>query len=201
MVGYGLLAQPWKRESGSAMDRLLALSRSKEILTRKKQSKLWKEEPKMIEWIPNKELPYWSQWWRSQTSWWRLPQGELVKFGIGKLDMWHFKSLQFRVCTLFSIFLRTTEQAQAYLKIWVLVSDWTYIFPSLFECAQNNFFHVFVIFKHPWYPTASSLNMPLYPSLLLIVVDTGSFWIQGHCTEQSTHCAMRRKVANIGDTQ
>ena len=32
--------------------------RLKYILTRKKQSKLWKEEPKMIEWIPNKELPY-----------------------------------------------------------------------------------------------------------------------------------------------
>ena len=24
----------------------------------------------------------------------RLPQGEKVKFGIGKFDMWHFKSLQ-----------------------------------------------------------------------------------------------------------
>ena len=36
MVWYGLLAQPGKRESGSAIDNLLAQSRSKEILTIKK---------------------------------------------------------------------------------------------------------------------------------------------------------------------
>ena len=33
-----------------------------------------------------------------------------------------------------------------HLKILVLVSQWTYIFPSLFECAENTLFHIFVIF-------------------------------------------------------
>ena len=33
-----------------------------------------KEDPKMLEWIPNKELPHWSRWWRSQTSWRRRPR-------------------------------------------------------------------------------------------------------------------------------
>ena len=33
-----------------------------------------KEEPKMLEWVLNKELPYWSRWWRSQTNWRRRPR-------------------------------------------------------------------------------------------------------------------------------
>ena len=32
--------------------------------------------------------------------------------------------------------------------------------------------------------------MPLYPPLLLFVSDAGSWKVQGHRTEQSTHCAM-----------
>ena len=54
---------------------------------------------------------------------------------------------QCAMCTLFSIFFRATVQAETYLKIGVLVSHWTYICPSLFECAENTFFHIFVIFK------------------------------------------------------
>ena len=49
---------------------------------------------------------------------------------------------------------------------------------------------------NPWFPlkhapvsTPSFLNMPLCPPLLLMVWDTGSK-IQGHRTEQSTHCAL-----------
>ena len=95
---------------------------------------------------------------------------------------------QCTMCSLFRIFLRATEQAQAYLKIWVLVSHWTYICPSFFECAQKYIFWRFRDFppKHASKSTPSSLNMPL----LFIVVDSGSFWIQGHRTEQSTHCAL-----------
>ena len=48
---------------------------------------------------------------------------------------------------VFSIFFRATEQAQTYLKIWVLVSHWTYTYPSLFECAENTSYHIFAIFK------------------------------------------------------
>ena len=36
--------------------------------------------------------------------------------------------------------------------------------------------------------------MPLYPPLLLIVSDTGPFWLQGHRTTQSAHCAMVVKI-------
>ena len=50
---------------------------------------------------------------------------------------------------------------------------------------------------NPWFSlkyapvsSPSSLNMPLYPPLLLIVSDTGPFWLQGHRTTQSAHCAM-----------
>ena len=42
---------------------------------------------------------------------------------------------------------RLTEQAQTYPKIFVLVSHLTYICASLFECAENAIFHIFVIFK------------------------------------------------------
>ena len=38
--------------------------------------------------------------------------------------------------------------------------------------------------------TPSSINMPLYPPLLLIVSDTGPFWLHGHHTTQSAHCAV-----------
>ena len=38
--------------------------------------------------------------------------------------------------------------------------------------------------------------MPLYPPLLLIVFCTGSFWIQGHRTEQSTHYALQLNFLN-----
>ena len=51
------------------------------------------------------------------------------------------------MCSLFSIFFRATMQAQTYVKIGVLASQWTKICPSLFECAENTFFHIFVIFK------------------------------------------------------
>ena len=54
---------------------------------------------------------------------------------------------QCAMCTLFSIFFRATVQAHIYLKIGVLVSHWTYICPSLFEYAENTFFHIVVIFK------------------------------------------------------
>ena len=52
---------------------------------------------------------------------------------------------QCSMCSLFSIFLRATEQAHTYLIIWVLVSHWTYICSSLFECAQN----IFLCFLNP----------------------------------------------------
>ena len=49
----------------------------------------------------------------------------------------------------------------------------------------------------PWFPlkcgpvsTPSSLNMALYPPLLLIVSDTGPFWLQSHRTTQNAHCAL-----------
>ena len=54
---------------------------------------------------------------------------------------------QCSICSLFRIFFRATMQAQTYLKIGVLASHWTKICPSLFECAENTFFHIFVIFK------------------------------------------------------
>ena len=62
-VWYGLLAQPGKRESSSEIDRLSAQSRLKYILIKKEAYKALlrstsKEEPKMLEWIPNKEHPY-----------------------------------------------------------------------------------------------------------------------------------------------
>ena len=55
---------------------------------------------------------------------------------------------------------------------------------------------------NPWFSlkyapvfTPSSLNMPLYPSLL-IVSDTGPFWLQGHRTSQSAHCAVQSRVSH-----
>ena len=92
-------------------------------------------------------------------------------------------SLHCKRCTLFSIFFCTTEQAQTYLKIWVLVSQWTYICRSLLKCAENTFFLHFCDFQtlDTWFPlkyapvsTPSSLNVPLYSPLLLIVSNTGS---------------------------
>ena len=98
------------------------------------------------------------------------------------------------------IFPRNRISSDLDLKIWVLVTRWTYICPSLIECAKNTFFHFFFYFQSLdlWFPpkyapvsTPSFLNMPLYPPLLFIVSDTGSQKIQEHRIEQSTHCAVR----------
>ena len=54
---------------------------------------------------------------------------------------------QCSICSLFRIFFRATMQAETFVKIGVLASHWTKICPSLFECAENTFFHIFVIFN------------------------------------------------------
>ena len=48
--------------------------------------------------------------------------------------------LQCTMCSLKSIFFRATEQPQTYLKFSKILSYWTYIFPSLFECAERTLF-------------------------------------------------------------
>ena len=40
-----------------------------------------------------------------------------------------------------------TEQAETYLKIYVLIYHWTYICPSLFSWKENMVFEETVIFK------------------------------------------------------
>ena len=60
-----------------------------------------KEEPKMLEWIPNKELPYWSWWWRSQTSWRRrLKSSTSSSRRISQVWNWKVRHLAFEVAPM-----------------------------------------------------------------------------------------------------
>ena len=63
MVWYGLLAQPRNREKAARKLIVCRHNQVKEDLDKKEaikalQRNTSKEEPKMLEWIPNKEHPY-----------------------------------------------------------------------------------------------------------------------------------------------
>ena len=95
-----------------------------------------------------------------------------------------------------------TEKAETYLQscaLCVLIDYSTYL--SLLvrlEGKHDSWGNREFQFLDLWFPpkyspvsTPSSLNMPLYPPLLLIVSDTGLFWLQGHRTTQNSHCALQ----------
>ena len=59
-----------------------------------------------------------------------------------------YKHCDMAQCVLCSVYLSAQpNKLRTILKVEILVSHWTYICPGLFECAENTFFHIFVVFK------------------------------------------------------
>ena len=87
-------------------------------------------------------------------------------------------------------YMHATEQAQTYLKIWVLVSQWTYICPNLFKRGQNNFFLTFLCFPN----SRSGISPEICPcvstlsSFLYYIIIPGHF--RYRLKIQTAHCAV-----------
>ena len=86
-------------------------------------------------WFSNKELPYWSRWWRSQTSWRRRP-GSLTSSSkrISQVWNWKVRQVPFQVAPMHNVYLVKYDVTVSFLA--QVLDTVTYLVSQVLDTAS-----------------------------------------------------------------